>query len=65
MANKKPLNLDALVNAGKNVETSAKLDLSNVGGKLIAPPHVAGGERVDLSSCYGETGRALDKPETD
>ena len=58
---------------GQERETAAKphaeskpapIDLSSVGGKLIAPPHVAGGERVDLSSCYGETGRALDEPET-
>jgi hypothetical protein len=59
MANKKPLNLDALVNASKNVETAAKpesapIDLSSVGG--VALSHVAGGEPVDISHLYGERG---------
>jgi hypothetical protein len=73
MANEKPLNppnLDALVKAGTNAETAAKpsaegklgtIDLSSVGGKLIASPPTGSSKPVDLSSCYGETGRALDE----
>lgn len=75
MANEKrltPPNLDMLAKAGSNAQTPAKpnaeskpetIDLSSVGGKLIASPHT-GSEPVDLSPCYGETGRALDEPET-
>jgi hypothetical protein len=66
MANEKqnPPNLDTLVNAGSNAQIAAKpesepIDLSSVGGVLITSPHT-GSEPVDLSSCYGETGRALD-----
>jgi hypothetical protein len=72
MANKKqlnPPNLDTLVKAGTHAETVAKpsaeskpetIDLSSVGGKLIAVTATGSRKPVDLSSCYGETGRALD-----
>jgi hypothetical protein len=71
MSNEKQLpNLDALANAGSNAakphaerQPETPIDLSSVGGKLIASPQTASGP-VDLSSCYGETGRALDEPET-
>lgn len=62
MANEKP-NLDGLAKAGSNAaKPDAKeptpIDFSGVGGTLIASPPT--GSPVDLSSCYGETGRALD-----
>jgi hypothetical protein len=66
MSNEKP-DLNALVSRGKNVETAAKpdaeskptpIDLSSVGGVLIASP-TAGSEPVDLSDLYGEHGGLL------
>jgi hypothetical protein len=68
MANEKP-NLDGLTKAGTHAQTAAKpatVDLSDLygehGGKVLdAPTQTKGTEPVDLSSCYGETGRALDE----
>lgn len=47
--------------AAKPVEESQPeiIDLSSVGGKLIAAPP-AGGEHIDLSSLYGPFGGRLD-----
>jgi hypothetical protein len=65
MANEMP-DLNALAKAGSNAakpdaeSKPAPIDLSSVGGKLIASPPAGSSKPVDLSSCYGETGRALD-----
>ena len=67
MANKKPLNLDALVNAGTHAQTAAKpatVDLSDLygehGGKVLdAPTQAKGAKPVDLSNLYGERGGLL------
>lgn len=64
MANEMP-DLNALAKAGSNAakpdaeSKPAPIDLSSVGGKLIASHHTAGGEAVDLSSLYGERGGLL------
>jgi hypothetical protein len=68
MASEKP-DLNALAKAGINAQSAAKpcaeskprtIDLSSVGGKLITSSPTGSSKPVDLSSCYGETGRALD-----
>jgi hypothetical protein len=71
MANEKP-DLNALAKAGINAQTAAKpdveskpvpIDLSSVGGKLIALPPT-GSEPVDISHLYGEHGGLVWAPDS-
>lgn len=73
MSNEKKPNLDALVKAGTNAETAAKpsaeskpgtMDLSSVGGKLIASPPTGSSKPVDISHLYGEHGGLVWAPDS-
>jgi hypothetical protein len=65
MTNEKP-DLNALVNAGSNAakpdaeSKPAPIDLSSVGGVLIASPPTGSGETVDIAHLYGEFGGPLE-----
>lgn len=64
MASEKP-DLNALAKAGINAQSAAKpesapIDLSTVGGKVIASSHTSS-EPIDLSSLYGQRGGRLQR----
>jgi hypothetical protein len=57
MTNENQPNLDGLTKSGSNAAKpeSAPIDLSSVGGKVIASPPT-GSDPVDISHLYGEHG---------